>query len=125
MCPDVSLPTDTVDAVQDDFKASDETLNSTSRHGSVHSGALNSYYNVGVPRTPRSPTISCDSPYTKPRFESNTDSDGSRSDINPYQSYQPRHYTYSHSPGPAGNIPPPLNLQHNVSYTQCMYILLT
>ena len=97
-------------AVPHEIKTSAETLNSTSHRGSVRGGVVGNYNNVSL--TPRSPTIeSCDSPYTKQRFESVTDSDGSRSDIQVHQPYY-RHYTYSHSPGPVVNIPPPLKLPH-------------
>ena len=96
-----------------EIKTSAETLNSTSHRGSVRGGVVGNY--TTVPLTPRSPTIeSCDSPYIKQRFESVTDSDGSRSDIHVHQPYIPyRHYTYSHSPGPVGTVPVPISLHHN------------
>ena len=82
----------------------------------MRGGVVGAYTQVNVPLTPRSPTIeSCDSPYIKQRFESVTDSDGSRSDIQLQYPHYPRHYTYSHSPGPAAvtnNAPMALNF-HN------------
>ena len=100
-------------AMSEEIKTSAETLNSTSHRGSVRGGVVGNY--TSVPLTPRSPTIeSCDSPYIKQRFESVTDSDGSRSDIHVHQQVTPhRHYTYSHSPGPIGTVPAPLRLNHN------------
>ena len=97
----------------EEIKTSAETLNSTSHRGSVRGGVVGNYTSVSL--TPRSPTIeSCDSPYIKQRFESVTDSDGSRSDIHMHQPYvQYRHYTYSHSPGPIAAAPAPINLHHN------------
>ena len=97
----------------EEIKTSAETLNSTSHRGSVRGGVVGNYTTVSL--TPRSPTIeSCDSPYIKQRFESVTDSDGSRSDIHMHQPYAPyRHYTYSHSPGPVAAVPAPINLHRN------------
>ena len=93
-------------SMPEELKRSNETLNSASHRGSVRGGVVGAYTQVNVPFTPRSPTIeSCDSPYTKQRFESVTDSDGSRSDIHIQNPHFPRHYTYSHSPGPSGITP--------------------
>ena len=113
-----------IGAMPEEIKTSAETLNSTSHRGSVRGGLIGNYTSVSL--TPRSPTIgSCDSPHIKQRFESVTDSDGSRSDIHMHQPYTPyRHYTYSHSPGPVGTVPAPINLHHHDVSESQLYIII-
>ena len=119
LSPPSPLCTDVMGTMPDEVKNSNETLNSISHRGSVRGGVVGAYTQVNVPLTPRSPTIeSCDSPYIKQRFESVTDSDGSRSDIQLQYPHYPRHYTYSHSPGPASvvnnnNAHMPLSFHNN------------
>ena len=107
---------DELNKIPEDVRNSNETLNSTSYRGSVRGGVVGCNTQIPGSLTPRSPTTESagDSPYIKHRFESVTDSDGSKSDIQPIQQPPVHHYTCTaFSPGPPTYAPTPLKFNYN------------